>query len=66
MARRKLTATEAVALNAFLEITADALLSMLLDHGTECVHHQTARTLLELAGWDEDRLAAVIIERCFL
>lgn len=66
MARRKLADNEAIALSTFMEINADVLLSMLLDHGLECSLHKSARALLALAEWDEAKLAAVIVDRSFL
>lgn len=50
----------------YLEETFDALFSMVVDHADGCPVGAAAERLMALAGWTEDDLARIAVERAVL
>lgn len=66
MPKRNVDWRDRATLAWYLEETFDALFAMVVDHADGCPVGAAAERLMALAGWTEDDLARIAVERCEL
>ncbi len=66
MAKSKLIEEDRLALDFLLQTQVKHVVSLLVDHDTDCICSQSAQRVMALAGWSEERLAELFVEEMHL
>lgn len=66
MAKSKLTVEDRQALDFLLQTQVKHVVSLLVDHDTDCICAKSAQRVMALAGWTQERLAELYVEEMFL
>lgn len=62
MAKRPRHAEVADAIHLLMQSAPHVFVSMLVNHGTECICHRSARALMEFAGLSVDQLCEAYVD----